>query len=296
MDWNDLAYLLAAYRQRSLAGAARELRCDHTTVSRRLNALESALGGRLFTRTPEGLTPTELADEIVPLAETIEATVRAIERRAAGHDQRVEGVVRVTTSETFATFIIKRLVELRTRHPELIVQVLAENRVLDIARGEADLALRFGETTHRDLVVRKLGEVHWGLYASKAYVARRGRPSPAGELRGHDVIGFDDTLAGIPGARWLAAHADGTTVVFRGNSLRAVLEATLAGMGLTVLPCQLCDPEPELERLTPESLGSRTLCLVVHPELAKVARVRAVIDFLAEITQRDRAALLGAGP
>jgi DNA-binding transcriptional LysR family regulator len=156
--------------------------------------------------------------------------------------------VRLTTSETFASFIIKRLVELRERHPEVIVQVLA---------------------------------------------ARRGAPSPVDDLRGHNIVGYDDALAAIPGARWLGAHGDGATVVFRGNSLRAVLEATLAGMGLTVLPCQLCDPEAGLVRLSPESLGHRTLCLVVHPDLAKVARVRAVIDFLVEVTARDRAALLG---
>lgn len=296
VDWNDLAYLLAAYRHRSFGGAARELGCEHTTVSRRLGALESALGVKLFTRGRDGLLPTEIAEEIVPLAEGVEASVQAIERRAAGRDDRVEGVVRLTTSETFAAFVIQRLGELRSRHPQLVVQVLAENRVLDIARGEADLALRFAETTQRDLVIRKLGEVHWGMYASAEYLARRGRPDPADGLRGHEVVGFDEALAGILGARWLAEHASAASTVFRGNSLRAVLDAALAGIGLAVLPCQLCDPEPRLERLLPESLGSRTLCLVVHPDLARVARVRAVIDFLAHIAHRDRAALLGGLP
>lgn len=293
VDWNDLAYLLAVRRHRTLAGAARELGCEHTTVSRRIAALEAALGVRLFTRSPEGLVPTEIADDLAPLVEQIEETIQAIKRRIAGHDHRMEGIVRLTTSETFASFIIKRLVELRARHPDVIVQVLAENRVLDIARGEADLALRFAETTQRDLVVRKLGIVHWAMYASIDYAARRGAPSPVDDLHGHDIVGYDDALAAVPGAAWLAAHGDGATVAFRGNSLRAVLEATLAGMGLTVLPCQLGDPEAGLVRLSPESLGHRTLCLVVHPDLAKVARVRAVIDFLVEVTARDRAALLG---
>jgi DNA-binding transcriptional LysR family regulator len=295
VDWNDLAYLLAAYRSRSLAGAARELRCEHTTVSRRLAALEAAIGGRLFTRTPEGLVATALAEDLIPLAEQVETTVRAIQRRGAGDDQRVNGCVRLTTSETFGAFIIQRLGELRARHPELIVQVLADNRVLDISRGEADLALRFAETTQRDLVVRTLTDVHWAMYASHPYVARCGAPAPIEDLRGHDIVGYDEALAATAGARWLAAHADGATLVFRGSSMRSVLEATLAGMGLSVLPCQLCDPEPQLVRLSPASLGHRTLCLVVHPDLAKVARVRAVMDFLIEIIGRDRAALLGGG-
>jgi DNA-binding transcriptional LysR family regulator len=293
VDWNDLRYLLAAYRHRSLAGAARELQCEHTTVSRRLAALEASLGARLFTRTPEGLTPTAIADDVAALAEEVASKVQAIECRIAGHDSRVEGTVRVTTSETFASFVIKRLGELRARHPELIVEVLADNRVLDIARGEAELALRFTETAHRDLVVRKIGEVHWAMYASKEYASRRGVPSPITNLVRHDIVGFEDTLAGVPGAQWLAEHGKSAVVVFRGNSLRSVLDATLTGMGITVLPCQVADGEEALQRLSPEVLGSRTLSLVVRPDLAKVARVRAVMDFLAEIAVRDKASLLG---
>jgi DNA-binding transcriptional LysR family regulator len=293
VNWNDLQYLLAAYRSGTLAAAARELGCEHTTVSRRLAALEAALGTRLFTRTPEGLTPTPAADELVPLAEQIERQMLTMERRAAAHEARIEGTVRVTASETFAAFVIMRLVELRARHPNIVVEVIADNRALDLTRGEADLALRFTETTQQDLLVKKLGDVHWAMYASKVYLAERGAPSPIHSLVGHDVVGFDATLAAVPGAQWLAEHGTGASIVFRGNSLRAVLDATLAGMGVTVLPCQMCQREQHLQRVSAEVLGSRTLSLVVHPDLANVARVRAVMDFLAEIMKRDGALLRG---
>jgi DNA-binding transcriptional LysR family regulator len=293
VDWNDLRHFLAAYRQRSLAGAARELRCEHTTVGRRLAALEAALGTRLFTRTPDGLAPTAAADELCPLAVEVERQIQAIERRAAGHDQRVEGVVRVTASEGFTPYVIQQVAALRARHPGLRVEVLSENRALDVARGEVDLALRMAPTTHRDLIVRKLCELPWTMYASDAYVARRGVPAPIDDLRGHDVVGFDDALATVPGATWLAAHGAGATIVFRGNSLLAVAAAARIGMGLTVLPCQVAEAEPGLRRLAPDVLGTRTLSLVVHPDLARVARVRAVMDFLAEVIARDRAQMTG---
>lgn len=103
MDWDDLRHFLSAYRHRSLAGASRALACEHTTVSRRLAALETALGTRLFKRTPDGLAPTAAADDLAPLAEEIARAIQAFERRAAGHDQRVEGVVRVTASEGLTT-------------------------------------------------------------------------------------------------------------------------------------------------------------------------------------------------
>jgi DNA-binding transcriptional LysR family regulator len=294
VDWNDLRHFLAAYRARSLAGAARKLEVEHTTVSRRLAALETALEAKLFTRTPDGLAPTPVADELAPLAEEVERAVATFERRAAAHDARIEGVVRLATSEGFTGFLVKRLVELRARHPALTVEVLSGNPNLDLTRGEADLAVRLAPTTQKELVAKKLCEAGWTMYATEAYLARRGAPSPVTDLRGHEVVGFDDTMQNVPGARWLAEHGDGATVVLRGNSLLSVLNAAMVGMGLAVLPCLLAEPEPTLRRVSSEVLGARGLWLVVHPDLAKVARVRAVMDFIAEMVERDRKVLVGS--
>ena len=183
------------------------------------------------------------------------------------------------------------LVELRKRCPEVVVEVLSDNRVLDLARGEADLALRFAPTAQNDLVARKLSDVNGAIYASPGYVARRG--AAVDSLAGHEVVGYDDSLANVPGARWLARHGDGATVVVRGNSLLSVSSAAAEGLGLAVLPCWLAEPDPRLQRLSATNVTSGSVYLVAHPEVAKIARVRTVMDFLIDVVQRDRALLAG---
>jgi len=291
MDWDDLRFFLAAFRHRTMAGAARELGCEHTTVGRRIAALEGALATSLFTRTPEGLVPTPAAIDLAPLAEKTARAIAEISSVAAQRDTRVAGVVRLTTPEAFAGFVIKRLVELRERCPEVVVEVLSDNRVLDLARGEADLALRFAPTAQNDLVARKLSDVNGAIYASPGYVARRG--AAVDSLAGHEVVGYDDSLANVPGARWLARHGDGATVVVRGNSLLSVSSAAAEGLGLAVLPCWLAEPDPRLQRLSATNVTSGSVYLVAHPEVAKIARVRTVMDFLIDVVQRDRALLAG---
>jgi DNA-binding transcriptional LysR family regulator len=152
-------------------------------------------------------------------------------------------------------------------------------------------------TVQRDLVVRSLCDLPWRMFAAHTYVARRGTPSPIDDLRGHDVVGYDDSLAHVPGAAWLAAHTAGATIAFRGNSLRAILDAVGAGLGLSVLPHFFASRDPRLQPLAPDILGTRTLSVVVHPDLKKVARVRIVIDWLVEAVLRDHTAgVFGIAP
>jgi len=296
VDWNDLRYFLAVRRAGTLAGAARALKVEHSTVSRRLTALEESLGARLFLRGPEGFSPTPAGDRLLPLAESMEAAVVAIDRQVSGGDERVEGTVRLTASEVFSGFVVKRLGRLRERHPDLVVEVLTGNQAFDLSRGEADLAIRIMATADPELLVRKVVDCGWAMYAAFGYVERRGTPPNPETLAGHDLIGYDDTMARVPGALWLAAHGGGANIVLRGNSIMAVLSACLAGLGVTVLPCHLGDVESTLVRLAPAVLGSRPMFLVVHPDLARVARVRVVMDFLIEIMTEEATLLEGARP
>ena len=292
-DWNDLRYFLAIRRERTLAGAARSLRVQHSTVGRRLEALETMLGASLFTRTPDGFLLTEAGTGILTLAEDAERALTAIERRVAGTDERIEGIVRLTASEAFSGFLVRRLAELQQRHPGLMVEVLVGNQSLDLMRGEADLALRISATTQSELICKRIGDAGWSLYAAESYIARRGAPASPTELAGHDVIGFDETMAGVPGARYLRDYAAGAHVMLRGNSIVSVLNAAIVGMGLAMLPCFLAEAEPTLRRLAPEILGSREIWLVFHPDVARIARVRCVIDFVTEIIGREAARLRG---
>lgn len=289
MDWDDLRFFLATCRHGSLAGAARELGCEYTTVGRRITALERALDTTLFVRTPDGLTLTESAQRLIPLAEQMEQAAQQIALRAGGHDQRAEGKVRVTCAEGFSGYIVTQLTELRERHPGLVVEIVDDIRPLDLARNEADIALRLMPTTQRDLIARTLCETKWRMFASEAYLARRGRPSPIDNLAGHEVIGFDDRLATVPGAQWLAAHGAGATVVLRGSSLHAIVDAANAGLGLALLPHLLANRIGKLQVVADDVIGVRTLSMVVHPDLQNVGRVRATMDFLAAAILRDHA-------
>jgi DNA-binding transcriptional LysR family regulator len=287
MNWDDLRHFLAAYRHRSLAGAARELGCEYTTVGRRLTALEAALASTLFLRTSEGLVATTAAENLFPLAEEMERSAQAITTRAAGHDERPDGVVRLTCLEGFSGYVAEQLVELRTRHPDIVVELITDLRPLDLMRGEADIALRMSPTEQPELVTRTLCAMHWRMFAAKDYLARRGKPSPIDDLTGHDVVAFDEPVAHVPGARWLDKNAGRAAIVTRGNSIRAVAEAAAAGLGITVLPHFLASREPRLELVAPDVLGTRTLSIVTHPNLKSVARVRAVLDFLIAAILRD---------
>jgi DNA-binding transcriptional LysR family regulator len=287
VDWNDLRYFLAVARSGSLAGAARDLGVEHTTVSRRLGALESDLGARLFARGPAGLTLTEAGRGILPCVEVVSEQAETIERRVAGVDGKAAGTVKLTIPEAGNAYFLEHLRVLRERHPELVIEVLSDNRALDLRRGEADIAVRFRDHADPELIARRAGSAGWSLYASNEYVARKGELA-ALDVRGHDVIGFDASLAEVEGARWLRERGDVANIVLRANSIAAAATAAAFGMGLVPLPCFVASSTPALVRLTPEVIGRRDILLVAHPDLVKVARVRATMDFLMELFARDR--------
>jgi len=289
MDWNDLRYFLTIARSGSLAKAARELSVEHTTVSRRLGALESDLGTRLFSRGPAGLTLTPAGKSILPVVESIGEQISALERCVTGADGRVAGTVRLTIPEAGNSYFVQRLPELRRRHSELLIELISDNRALDIRRGEADIAVRFAATPDQELVIRKAGKAGWSLYASPAYLARKGPLPSVDDVTGHELIGYADLLAMVEGERWLRALRTPPTIVMRGNSIAAVARAAVEGVGIAPLPCFAASQEPGLVRITPQLIGEREIVVAVHPDLVSVARVRATLDFLIELFHRDAA-------
>jgi DNA-binding transcriptional LysR family regulator len=287
MDWNDLRYFVAVAEAGTLVGAGRALGVEHTTVARRITALETALNARLFARGPDGLALTAAGEAILPQVETIRREVDAIGRAVSGQDLKIEGKVRLTIPESMTTYVLQALTQLRERHPGLMVEIVSDNRELDLRRGEADLALRIRDVKDPELVARRLAIAGWALYAAPAYIERKGIPASPQELRGHDLVGFDSSLAQIPGAVWLAEHGEGASFVLRGNSLAAVYDAAVVGFGLAALPCFMADRAAELRRISAERIGSAAIMLVAHPDLSRVARVRATMDFFIELFARD---------
>lgn len=170
--------------------------------------------------------------------------------------------------------------------------MVSSERPLDILRGEADVAIRAAEVTEPDLVVRQLVVSGVSLYAAPSYLARRGKPASIDDLGGHDVIGYAGDMKHYPGGAWLDAHRGNARVVLSAHSVPAAHSAAVEGFGIAVLPCKL-GADPRLERITRDVVATRAINLVTHPDLVKIARVRAVMDFLIAVFARDRAAFAG---
>jgi DNA-binding transcriptional LysR family regulator len=287
IDWDDLRFFLRAAQTGTLAGAARALAVEHTTIGRRLDALERALGAPLVMRGPEGLRLTPLGTRVLPHVEEIDRAARAIVEQAAADRRRV----RLAVPSGFAALITAELPRLTRAHADVSLELLSGSRPVDIKHGEADIALRVGPVTDPDLVAQKVGTMGWALYAAHAYVERRGAPADLDDLSGHDIIGYDASLASVPGALWLEARAAGTTVVLHSRELSDMLAAAKAGLGLAALPCLLGEGDPVLLRLTKDVIGSRSLALVYRRAMLRVAPVRAVIRFVTEL-MRERAATI----
>jgi DNA-binding transcriptional LysR family regulator len=295
VDWSDLRFFLAVARQGTLSGAARVLRVDQSTVSRRLAALEEALGARLVERTPTGYLLTAIGQGVRSSAERIEAEAIDLERRVSGHDVRLEGVVRVTAAETFGSrFISPLLVEFRRRNPGIELEMITDARLLSLARREAELAIRMTRPDGNELFVRRLGTMRYALYASPDYLARFGEPDLATGLAGHEVIEYLEETDVVE-MRWVRRIAPQARRGLRSTALQAHLAMVLDGGGIGVLPCFLGDGEPGLRRLTDPLEGAeRGLWMAIHRDLRNVPRIRAVADFLAGEIRRRQPALEGA--
>lgn len=287
LDWDDLRVFLELVRTGSLSAAARSLRLSHATVGRRLAALEAALGRTLMERRPDGYIPTDEGEAIRALAEAMDDSALAIQRREGegpkGH-AGLTGTVRLTMTQALADrFLIPRLGNLRTAHPALDLEVVADNRALSLARREADLAIRLARPQRGDLIGRRLATLGYGLYAA---------PDAPDTL-----IGYDETLADLPEALWLARHGGGRRVAFRSNSAQGQLAAAVAGFGTALLPCLLADGEAGLVRhALCGPLLSRELWLLVHRDRKDVPRVRAVIDHVVAVFEQEKERLEGAEP
>ena len=174
--------------------------------------------------------------------------------------------------------------------------VITGNPPVDLARREADLSLRFRKPEQPSMVARRLGQAAWAVYGSAAYVERAGVPRAGRQLEGHEVIAFSDDLAGTVGARWLRENGQRARAVMRSDSLLSHAAAVAAGLGLSPLPCLCGDAHPDLRRLFPRTVGHHDIWLVVHPDVRTSARVRAVMDCVTQLVQKEAPLLGGRTP
>jgi DNA-binding transcriptional LysR family regulator len=292
LDWDDLRYFLRAVEAKTLAGAARAMGVEHTTIGRRLSALERTLGAPLVLRGPDGLKLTQLGEKVAPLVEEAERAVLRVLDLVASEKARV----RLAVPSGFTQYFSAGIAQLCRDHPGLALEIVSGARPVDLKKGEADLAIRSGPVADKELVVRKLCEGGFSLYASDSYLARREAPRDPNDLTGHDLIGYDASLAAVPAAKWLEERAAKGTIVLRSREMSDMLAATLGGVGLAVLPCGLADPEPALRRLTPDVVATRTLALVYRTEARLSKDVRTVIRFVVGVMRENAERIGGKRP
>jgi len=293
----DLPLILALVRKRTLAGAAEQLDVDLSTVFRRLNALEARLRVRLFDRSARGYQLTAAGERAASAAERVETELLALDREISGRDQQLSGVLRLTASETLSHAVLPRLVAaFHAVHPRIQLVLSIDNRMLDLSRREADVALRVQRPGDPSLFGRRLTGIAWAFYGplegstsrpeSRAMNLRRDGRSF--NFSRHAVIGWDEPTR-IFASEWIARHVPADRISYRSNSLVNQLMAVRAGVGIALLPCYLADRDPGVRRISGvlPDLASE-LWIVTHQDLKNTARIRAFLSVVGDAIVAER--------
>ena len=290
-DWNSLQDFLAVARTGRLTAAAGRLGADHTTVARRIRALEEALQVRLFDRSPSGYALTAPGERLLARAEAMESLMLSAQAEVGDADLAVSGVVRVGAPEGVGSyFLAPRMAALADAHPELVVQLVAIPGVLSLSKREADIAVTLSPPREGRLVTRKLTDYRLGLYGAPAYLDARPPIRTRADMGEHRFIGYIEELLYAPELDYMQAPDVDIHVGLKSSNLIAQLQACIAGAGLCVLPRFLADPRRDLRQVLPDQVGlTRSLWLVTHADLKDLARVRTVSDFILDQVKAEKA-------
>lgn len=293
-DWNDLKFFLSIARTGKLTTAARQLDVDHTTVSRRIAALEDNLKATLFERSPQGYKLTQAGERLMGHAEFIETAAQQASSEISEADLDLTGSIRIGAPDGFGSiFLAPRLWNLCRQHPGLDVDLVAMPRQFSLSKREADMAVVLTRPSAGRLKARKLTDYVLGLFASPDYLARRPAIAKPGDLKGHRLIGYIEDLIYTPELDYLPLIEKDLKANFASTNLIAQLNATRAGAGVCVLPYFITAGMPDLVPVLPAEVRiERTFWLITHADLAGMLRIRVTSDFIAEEVQKARALFL----
>lgn len=282
-EWSSLQSFLAVVRAGRLTTAARQLGIDHSTLSRRMAALEAALGAKLFDRRPDGYHLTIAGERLFNLARDMESGALAVEAELSGTSLRIAGTLRIGAPDGFGTvFLAGRLGSFALRHPGLELQLVTLPRVFNLSKREADLAIGLARPVEGRLHARKLTDYELGLYASPAYLAAHAPLRDLADLQGQHAIGYIGEMIYSPELDYLPLVSRDLCPAFTSSNLLAQFQATVSGAGLCVLPCFMADADARLRRVLPIAVSlRREFWLITHSDMVSLARVRAVSDFIA---------------
>ncbi|MDQ8732786.1 LysR family transcriptional regulator [Bradyrhizobium sp. LHD-71] len=289
-EWSDLRHFLAVARSGKLTEAARRLKVEHSTVSRRLAALEHALGARLFDKEPGGYKLTADGEKLLPSAESMEAIALASQSHLADSNRSVSGTVRIGAPDGFGShFLAPRLEQLAKAHPDLEIQLIALPRIFNLTKREADIAIGLSRPKEKRLHGDKLTDYRLRMYAAPSYLVKHPPIRSIATLSDHDFIGYVDDLIYAPELDYLRLAAKDIRAMLKSSTLVAQLEMTLAGAGICILPDFLARRHQELKCVLPNQVElTRTFWLLVHADIRNLARVRVVSDFITTEVQKER--------
>ena len=287
MDWNDLRFVLAVSRDHTLAAAGKTLRVDPTTVGRRIVAIEAELGARLFDRTGDGYLLTPAGRIATAKAEEMELTTLSLAQQVQDSDGQVAGLVRLTSIESLIDeIIVPALPKLLRKHPALEVSVSSGNKILSIPRREVDVAVRFIKPTEPDTIARKLGSEALAAYCAVGLDVTEQTP----------LIGMAKEMGENPLTRIYDTTFPGRPIAVGATAESSARSMTRAGMGICILTCHTGDSDPALKRALPQIVATFDLWAVVHEDMHKTPRVRAVMDFLTDVFREKADLLAGRCP
>lgn len=279
LSWDDLHLFLGIARAGTLTAAAQRLKLSQPTAGRRLRALEDALGSALFQRTSTGFLLTDEGETMLAHAERMEEEAIALERRLVGGSGALEGVLRISSSDWFATRVLApRLATFSGDHPLITLELIADFRLLDLQRREADVVFRFVPFSGPDVVQRRLAHIQYGLYVAESYIDRCGDPLSSEDGTGHFLVTMNSAFDQVVDLAWLRSRWPQARLAMRSNSRDIQADSCVRGVGLAVLPVMIGDALP-LRRLEADAPG-RDIWLGYHEDLRRLRRLRSLVDFL----------------
>ena len=280
-NWDDLRYFLALSRANSFLSAASHLKVTHSTVARRISALEEALQTQLFLRTEKGCRLSPAGEKLIPFAEHLESTIINLEGIVSGKDSQLSGAIRIGAPDGLGnTFLASYLSAFQKRHPALEIELIAVPMYYSLAKREIDILITITKPTTGNIVARKLSDYRFGLFATKEYLSGRPEINNLEDLRGHCFVGYIEDLLYDQQLNLTEEYMSALKKTFRSSTLLGQLKAVASGAGIGIIPYFMACTETNLVPVLPVKFVDRTFWLQVNPDTRQLARVRATIDFI----------------
>lgn len=289
LDWSLIRSFLAVSSTGSLSAAARELGVSQPTLSRAIQTLESSTGLNLFKRTTQGVTLTEAGHELVESAGRMNNAADQFQRQASGLSEELTGDVRISVNEIVGIYLLPpAIAAFREDHPGVHVEIVITNRASSLSKRDADIALRMFRPSQPDLVARRLPDLEMGFYAHEDYLKKHGRPTNVEEFLNQTIIGFDESMDFINGARTLGFNFTKQNFALRTDHLLAQLGLLRAGAGIGGTHVEIAKHFPELKRILEFiDIPSLEFWCVCHADVQYNSRIREMMQFLVKWFEKD---------